>query len=79
MFELLKMEQLTITILLISMIRLFIQIFKGFFVIIGHPEGGGDLLNDGTIIDEDKGFCKSIINDDMTWHPFIQLPFEFEE
>ena len=46
--------------------------------IIGHPEGGGDLLNDGTIIDEDKGYCKSIINDDMTWHPFIQLPFEFD-
>ena len=46
--------------------------------IIGHPEGGGDLLNDGTIIDEDKGYCKSIINDDLTWHPFIQLPFEFD-
>ena len=46
--------------------------------IIGHPDGGGDLLNDGTIIDEDKGYCKSIINDDMTWHPFIQLPFEFD-
>ena len=35
-------------------------------------------MNDGTIIDEDKGYCKSIINDDMTWHPFIQLPFEFD-
>ena len=46
--------------------------------IIGHPDGGGDLLNDGTIIDEDKGYCKSIINDDMTWHPLIQLPFEFD-
>ena len=46
--------------------------------IIGHPDGGGDLLNDGTIIDEDKGYCKSIINDDLTWHPFIQLPFEFD-
>ena len=46
--------------------------------IIGHPDGGGDLLNDGTIIDEDKGYCKSIINNDLTWHPFIQLPFEFD-
>ena len=46
--------------------------------IIGHPDGGGFLLKDGTIIDEDKGYCKSIINDDMTWHPFIQLPFEFD-
>ena len=46
--------------------------------IIGHPEGGGFLLKDGTIIDEDKGYCNSIINDDMTWHPFIQLPFEFD-
>ena len=46
--------------------------------IIGHPNGGGFLLKDGTIIDEDKGYCKSIINDDLTWHPFIQLPFEFD-
>ena len=46
--------------------------------IIGHPDGGGFLLKDGTIIDEDKGYCKSIINDDLTWHPFIQLPFEFD-
>ena len=46
--------------------------------IIGHPDGGGFLLKDGTIIDEDKGYCKSIINDDITWHPFIQLPFEFD-
>ena len=46
--------------------------------IIGHPDGGGFLLKDGTIIDEDKGYCKSIINNDLTWHPFIQLPFEFD-
>ncbi|MBM0660053.1 hypothetical protein [Capnocytophaga genosp. AHN8471] len=46
--------------------------------IIGHPDGGGFLLKDGTIIDEDKGYCKSIINDDMTWYPLIQLPFEFD-
>ena len=39
--------------------------------IIGHPEGGGDLLNDGTIINHHKGFCKSIINDDLTWYPLI--------
>ena len=46
--------------------------------IIGHPDGGGFLLKDGTIIDEDKGYCNSIINNDLTWHPFIQLPFEFD-
>ena len=57
--------------------RCFLKVdFEG--NIIGHPEGGGDLLNDGTIINHHKGFCKSIINDDMTWYPLIQLPFEFD-
>ena len=56
--------------------RCFLKVdFEG--NIIGHPEGGGDLLNDGTIINHHKGFCKSIINDDMTWYPVVQLPFAF--
>ena len=47
--------------------------------IIGHPEGGGDLLNDGTILkyDNEAFYCNSIVNDDMTWHPVVQLPFAF--
>ena len=47
--------------------------------IIGHPEGGGYLLNDGTILkyDNEAFYCNSIVNDDMTWHPVVQLPFAF--
>ena len=47
--------------------------------IIGHPDGGGYLLNDGTILkyDNEAFYCNSIVNDDMTWHPVVQLPFSF--
>ena len=47
--------------------------------IIGHPDGGGYLLNDGTILkyDNEAFYCNSIVNDDMTWYPVVQLPFAF--
>ena len=47
--------------------------------IIGHPEGGGYLLKDGTILkyNNEAFYCNSIVNDDMTWHPVVQLPFAF--
>jgi len=58
--------------------RCFLKVdFEG--NIIGHPEGGGDLLNDGTILkyNNEAFYCNSIVNSDMTWHPVVQLPFAF--
>ncbi|ATA90288.1 hypothetical protein CGC58_11450 [Capnocytophaga stomatis] len=48
--------------------------------ILSHLYRGGKILKDGTLInaEEDKGFyCNSVINDDMTLYPLIQLPFSF--
>ncbi|MFK8271837.1 hypothetical protein, partial [Capnocytophaga stomatis] len=47
--------------------------------ILGYPDGGGAyLLNDGTILDEDKGYNNSFVSDNTTWYPLIQLPFQFD-
>ncbi|WP_212906734.1 hypothetical protein [Capnocytophaga stomatis] len=46
--------------------------------ILSHPYGGGELLKDGTILSSGNGiYCNSIVNDDMTLYPLIQLPFSF--
>ncbi|WP_203969057.1 hypothetical protein, partial [Capnocytophaga stomatis] len=46
--------------------------------ILNHPYGGGELLKDGTILSSGNGiYCNSIVDDDMTLYPLIQLPFSF--
>ncbi|GIM50949.1 hypothetical protein CAPN003_24010 [Capnocytophaga stomatis] len=48
--------------------------------ILSHPYGGGVMLKDGTILMATNNgyYCNSIVNDDMTLYPLIQLPFEFK-
>ncbi|WP_212906739.1 hypothetical protein, partial [Capnocytophaga stomatis] len=48
--------------------------------ILSHPYGSGVMLKDGTILMATNNgyYCNSIINDDMTLYPLIQLPFEFK-
>ncbi|ATA90292.1 hypothetical protein CGC58_11460 [Capnocytophaga stomatis] len=46
--------------------------------ILNHPYGGGEMLKDGTILSSGNGiYCNSIVDDDMTLYPLIQLPFSF--
>ena len=46
--------------------------------LISSTKEGGVLINDGTMLKAKNGYSNWVINNDLTWHPYIQLPFEFD-
>ncbi|WP_311326750.1 hypothetical protein [Capnocytophaga sputigena] len=46
--------------------------------LISSTKEGGVLINDGTMLKAKNGYSNWVINNDLTWYPYIQLPFEFD-